>query len=197
MLIIDKCLRVISKLMANKYSIRFSGAGTHGLIQAARILAEAAAIYDDKIAIESCSYGPEARGNASRAEIIISDEAIDYPKAEIIDFLVVLTQEAYDKYHVDLRSEGILVADSSIKIGEEKKDWKIFLVPFAEIIKKECGNLPLVSMVALGFFAKVSDVISDSSIRQAILARIPKESEDLYINAYECGLKASALQVYL
>jgi len=70
-------------------------------------------------------------------------------------------------------------------------------VPFVEIIKNECGNLPLISMVALGFFAKVSDVISDSSIRQAILARIPKESEDLYINAYECGLKASALQVYL
>jgi len=183
--------------MANKYSIRFSGAGTHGLIQAARILAEAAAIYDDKIAIESCSYGPEARGNASRAEIIISDEAIDYPKAEIIDFLVVLTQEAYDKYHVDLKPEGILVADTGIKIGDEKKDWKIYLVPFTEISKKECSNLHLINMVALGFFANVSDVISDSSIRQAILARIPKESEDLYINAYEAGLKASALQAYL
>ena len=186
-----------SAMMAEKYNIRFSGAGTHGLIQAARIIAEAAAIYDDKIAIESCSYGPEARGNASRAEVIISDETIDYPKAKIIDFLVTLTQEAYDKYNNDLKTGGILVADTNIKLEDSKKDWKIFLVPFNKIAANECNNLPLINMIALGFFAKVCDIINESSIRQAILARIPKESEKTYIDAFETGLRASALQAFV
>lgn len=178
--------------MAFRYSIRFSGAGTHGLIQAARILAEAAAIYDDKIATESCSYGPEARGSASRAEIIISDEAIDYPKATNIDFFVALTQDAYDKYHKDLQPEGTMVVDASIVIGNENKNWRIFQIPFAEIVKNECGNLPLINMIALGVFAKVSNVVNDASIRQAILARIPKESENIYLNAFEVGLNIDA-----
>ena len=80
--------------MAFRYSIRFSGGGGQGLIQAARIVAEAAAIYDNKNAAESCSYGQEARGSASRAEIIVSDETIDYRRIDTVDFLLALTQEA-------------------------------------------------------------------------------------------------------
>ncbi|MCD6163241.1 MAG: 2-oxoacid:acceptor oxidoreductase family protein [candidate division Zixibacteria bacterium] len=174
--------------MAYRYSIRFSGAGTHGLIQAARILAEAAAIYDAKIATESCSYGPEARGNASRAEVIISDEAIDYPKAETIDFFIVLTQDAFDKYHKDLHPDSIIIADSSIKIDNENCKWRVFLAPFSQIAKKECSNLSLINMIALGFFAKIGDIVSNESIRQAIMARVPKKSENAYLKAYEAGL---------
>jgi 2-oxoglutarate ferredoxin oxidoreductase subunit gamma len=182
--------------MAFKYSIRFSGAGTHGLIQAARILAEAAAIYDNKIATESCSYGPEARGSASRAEIIISDEAIDYPKAEKVDCLIALSQEAFAKYIKDLKPEGIIIVDSAISIAGEKGNWKIFSAPFAEIAKNEFQQLPLINIVALGFFARLSNIVSQASVRQAILARIPKESEKLYLRAFELGLNLMAETTY-
>jgi 2-oxoglutarate ferredoxin oxidoreductase subunit gamma len=178
--------------MAFKYSIRFGGAGTHGLIQAARILAEAAAIYDNKIATESCSYGPEARGSASRAEIIISDEAIDYPKAEKVDCLIALTQEALTKYAKDLKPEGIIIVDSSIPIARGKGDRKIFSAPFAQIAKSESQRLPLINIIALGFFTSLSDIVSQASVRQAILARIPKESEKLYLKAFELGLNLTA-----
>lgn len=187
-------LQLTFDVMAFRYSIRLSGAGGQGLIQAARILAEAAAIYDNKNAAESCSYGPEARGNASRAEVIISDEAIDYPKAEGIDFLMAMTQEAYDKYIKDLKPSGIVVADSCVEICDESKDLKIFSVPFLDIAERECGKPSIINIVALGFFAEINGVIGKKSIRQAILARIPKKSEDIYIKAYEAGLRIAAQQ---
>ncbi len=177
--------------MAFRYNIRLSGAGGLGLIQAARIIAEAAAIYDNKNAAESCSYGPEARGSASRAEIIISDEAIDYPRAEAIDFLMVLTQQAFDKHIKDLRPNGTIVVDSHVKTSDEIKDRKVYSIPFLEIAKKECGKPAMANIVALGFFAAINDVVGKKSIQQAILARIPKNSEDIYIKAYDAGLNAA------
>lgn len=177
--------------MALRYNIRLSGAGGHGLIQAARIIAEAAAIYDNKNAAESCSYGPEARGSASRAEIIISDEAIDYPRAEAIDFLMALTQQAYDKYIKDLQPKGTVVVDSHVKTSDETAERKVYSVPFLEIAEKECGKPAMVNIVALGFFASVNEVVGKKSIQQAILARIPKNSEDIYIKAYDAGLNAA------
>lgn len=175
--------------MAFKYSIRLSGAGGQGLIQAARIIAEAAAIYDNKNAAESCSYGPEARGNASRADIIISDEAIDYPKVEAIDLLVVLTQEAYDKCLPDVASNGVIVADGRITIGEELSGRVLHHIPFTDIAEKDCERANMVNIVALGFLAAVCKVIESKSIRKAMLARVPKMSEQIYICAYEAGLK--------
>lgn len=177
--------------MAFRYNIRLSGAGGLGLIQAARIIAEAAAIYDNKNAAESCSYGPEARGSASRAEIIISDEAIDYPRAEAIDFLMALTQQAFDKHIKDLRPDGVVVVDSHVKLSDDVKERKVYSIPFLEIAEKECGKSSMTNIVALGFFAGVNDVIGKKSIQQAILARIPKNSEDIYIKAYDAGLNAA------
>jgi len=175
--------------MAFKYSIRLSGAGGQGLIQAARIIAEAAAIYDNKNAAESCSYGPEARGNASRADIIISDEAIDYPKVDAIDLLMVLTQEAYDRCLPDAGPKAVIVADSRIKTGEEISGRTLHHVPFTEVAEKDCERAGMVNIVALGFFAAVCGVIDKKSIRKAMLARVPKMSEQIYICAYEAGLK--------
>jgi len=154
-------------------------------------LAEAAAIYDNKNAAESCSYGPEARGAASRAEIVISDKAIDYPKPESIDFFMALTQKAFDKHMKDMGPDAILVAESQVATGDEAKKRTVYTVPFAEIAERECGRASLVNIVALGFFARVNDVINRKSIRQAILARIPKMSEELYLKAYEAGLQAA------
>lgn len=180
--------------MAFRYCIRFSGAGGHGLIQAARILAEAAAIYDNMNAAESCSYGPEARGAASRAEIIISDEAIDHPKAEKIDLLMVLTQEAFDRNIDDVVGSGTVVADSHLDTAGKVADRQLYTVPFKEIADQECSRPGMVNIVVLGFFAAVCDVVNRKSIRQAILARVPKMSEQLYICAYEAGLKAAEAQ---
>jgi 2-oxoglutarate ferredoxin oxidoreductase subunit gamma len=173
--------------MSFRYCIRFAGAGTHGLIQAARILAEAAAVYNTLNATESCSYGPEARGSASRAEVIISDEAIDYPKPKEIDCLIALTQESYDKYLPDLTAEGTLVIDKNIKLNQDSGKITIYKIPFTEVIKAHPEMHSLVNIVALGFFAKICQSVPDSAIRQAIMARIPKKSEETYLAAFDLG----------
>ena len=177
--------------MAFRYSIRFGGAGGQGLIQAARIVAEAAAIYDNKNAAESCSYGPEARGSASRAEIIISDETIDYPRAESIDFLMALTQQAYDKYVKDLLPDGVAVVDSRIETSDKYKVKHLYSAPLIKIAEDRCGKSSMVDIVALGFFAGINNIICRDSIRKAILARIPKSSEQIFMRAYDAGLEAS------
>ncbi|MCP4582163.1 MAG: 2-oxoacid:ferredoxin oxidoreductase subunit gamma [candidate division Zixibacteria bacterium] len=178
--------------MAYKYSITFSGAGGHQLIQAARILAEAAAIYDNKNATESCSYGPEARGSSCRAEVIISDVAIDYPKADKIDFLIALTQEAYDKHKNDLRSEATAIIDKEVRIGDELENRELYRIAFMDIITEQGGDPITLNIVALGIFAGISSIVSDSSIRQAIMARFPKKSEDMYLRAFDIGYNLNA-----
>ena len=97
--------------MAERYELRFSGAGGQGLITAGIILAEAASIIEGKSAVQSQSYGPEARGGASKSEVIISDGPIDYPKATIVDACLAMTQEAADKYAVGIKDGGILLLD--------------------------------------------------------------------------------------
>lgn len=161
------------------------------MIQAARIVAEAAAIYENKNAAESCSYGPEARGSASRAEIIISDDIIDYPRADKIDFLLALTQQAYDRYIGDLRTDGTVVIDSRVETSDKFKIRNQYSAPLIEIAQKKCGKTSMVDIVALGFFAGISDIIGRDSIRKAILARIPRSSEEIFLGAYEAGLEAS------
>ena len=115
--------------MSFHYEIRLSGAGGQGLILVGKVLAEAAAIYDGLNATQSQSYGPEARGGASRSEVIISDGDIDYPKAENIDLLLALTQEACDKYIADLKPDGILIVDSQMVTKIPDGNFKVVALP--------------------------------------------------------------------
>jgi 2-oxoglutarate ferredoxin oxidoreductase subunit gamma len=177
--------------VAFKFSIRLSGAGGQGLIEAARILAEAAAVYDNNNASESRSYGPEARGSASRADIIVSDEAINYPRVEKVDFFLALTQEAFDKHIADLDPNGVLVTDSSVQTRGVRQVRENYSIPFMDIAERECSRPAMINIVALGFIAEVNGIISENAIRQAILGRIPKMSEDMYLKAFEIGLLAA------
>ena len=175
--------------MAFRYCIRFSGAGGQGLIQAARILAEAAAIYDNMNAAESCSYGPEARGAASRAEIIISDEAIDCPRVEQIDVLMALTQEAYDKHIHDLKPKGIIVTDSDVEIDSRCDGMVHYSESLIAASESRLNKPSMVNILALGYLSEICDVLDKRSIAKAILARVPRMSENLFIEAYEVGLE--------
>ena len=177
--------------MPFRFNIRLSGASGQGLLQAGRILAEAAAIYDDKNAAESCAYGPEARGSAAKVDIIISDDDIEYPKIDKVDCLIALTQEAYERYMNDLRPQGAVIAEAVIETGPKTDNHTLFTAAFADIARRICGRMDMVHLIALGFFAAVNDVVGEQSIRQAVLARAPKTCEHLCMRAYEAGLRAA------
>ncbi|MBD3223554.1 MAG: 2-oxoacid:ferredoxin oxidoreductase subunit gamma [Caldithrix sp.] len=173
--------------MSLHYEIRLSGAGGQGLILVGKILAEAAAIYDEKNATQSQSYGPEARGGASRSEVIISDGDIDYPKATNLDLLLAMTQEAMDKYSGDVKSGGIIVADSEFVHNKPEGDFTVYSFPITQVAENEIGKKLVANIVALGAIEHLSGIISEDALLSAIRARVPKGTEDINIRAFKAG----------
>lgn len=182
--------------MSFRYEVRLSGSGGQGLILAGQILAEAAAIYDDNNAVQSQAYGPEARGGASRSDVIIADGDIDYPKATRIDLMLAFTQEACDKYAAGLRKGGILLADSKFVTRIPQGDFKVYAVPIMEVARNEVGKTVVANIVALGLIAGLSKVVTPAAMEQAIRSRVPKGTEEMNLEAFRKGLElAERIQV--
>jgi len=175
--------------VAFRYEIRLSGEGGQGLVLAGKILAEAAAIYDERNATQSQSYGPEARGGASKSEVIIADGEIDYPKAEKLDLQLVLTQEALDKYWKDLRPGGWLVVDADAVPRLPAGDFRVVRVPFVRLAREKLGKPVVANIIALGLIVRLTQVVSEEAAEQAILARVPRGTEELNRQAYHLGLE--------
>ncbi|MBP2663098.1 MAG: padE 1 [Firmicutes bacterium] len=166
---------------------RLSGSGGQGLILAGIILAEAA-IGDGKEAVQSQSYGPEARGGSSKSEVIISDKTIYYPKVEKPDFLLAMTQEALAKYSVDLNQDSILVVDSTFVKEVPAQFKKVYSIPITQMAKEELGRDLFANIIALGIVAKLTKAVSLKALEQAVLARVPKGTEKMNKQALELGI---------
>ncbi|MBN2055842.1 2-oxoacid:acceptor oxidoreductase family protein [bacterium] len=175
--------------MIDRFEIRLSGSGGQGMILAGVILGEAAAVYDGKNATQSQAYGPEARGGASRSEVIISDYDIDYPKATMVDLLLALTQEACDKYAPQLKDEGILIADADFVRQIPQGTFKLYHLPIVEVAKKEIGKSVVANIVALGAVVAITGIVSREAIEKAVLSRVPRGTERLNLDALRAGYK--------
>jgi len=172
--------------MGEKTELRLSGTGGQGLILAGIIMADAA-IRDGKNSIQSQSYGPEARGGASRAEVIIGDEEIDYPKVANPDVLLVMSQEACDKFAHDLASGGVVIADSTYVQELPAVDGQIYKLPISQTAREEVGREMVANVVALGAVARITGVVSRAALTEALMARIPKGTEEINRKALEQG----------
>ena len=177
--------------MSFRYEIRLSGEGGQGLVLAGKVLAEAAAIYDNLNATQSQSYGPEARGGASRSEVIISDDEIDYPKAVSLDILLALTQESCTRYWKDLKESGILLVDGDAVKDIPQGPFRVYKIPVTRIAEQEVGKALVANIVSLGIITGLSKIVSREAVEAAILARVPKGTEELNIKALEAGLRAA------
>ncbi|MBI5656540.1 MAG: 2-oxoacid:acceptor oxidoreductase family protein [Geobacter sp.] len=173
--------------MAGRYEIRFSGAGGQGLILAGVIMAEAASIYQGIQAVQSQSYGPEARGGASKSEVIISDTAIDYPKVTKCDALLALTQEACDKYSHDLKEGGVLLIDSDLVLRQPEGNFKVTKFNITNTAKNEVGREIVTNIVALGAMVALTGVVSKENAEKAVLARVPEAFLELNKKAFNIG----------
>lgn len=173
--------------MSFRYEIRLSGAGGQGLILIGKILAEAAAIYDNKNAIQSQSYGPEAHSGASRSEVIISDEDIESPKAQNIDLLLAMTQEAAEKYAGDVKPGGIVLVDSSYVNNIPNGKYSIYALAITKFAEEKIGKRVVANIVALGAIERLSRIISEEAILNAIRSRVPKGTEETNILAFKHG----------
>jgi 2-oxoglutarate ferredoxin oxidoreductase subunit gamma len=183
--------------MLDRYEIRLSGTGGQGLLLAGIILAEAAGIYEGKHVVQTVSYGPAARGGTSRADVVISDGEIDYPKAIGLDLLLAMTQMACDESTSDLKPSGILVVDS--QLVTEVNTLRVVKIPFTQIAREKCKREQMANIVALGTLSRLiptmpagAGVVSPESLGAAVLARVPRETEKLNQLAFQEGLKAAA-----
>lgn len=175
--------------MAERYEIRFSGAGGQGLITAGIILAEAAAIIEKKHAAQSQSYGPEARGGASKSEVIISDTPIDYPKATIVDACLAMTQESADKYAKGIKEGGVLLLDSDYVSRNPQGNFKTYKLPIMRTARVDLGREIVANVIALGAMVALTGVVSRESGESAVLAKVPEAFIDLNKKAYNLGFE--------
>ncbi|MCX7822085.1 MAG: 2-oxoacid:acceptor oxidoreductase family protein [Syntrophobacterales bacterium] len=173
--------------MGYRYEVRLSGSGGQGLILAGIILAEAAGIYDGKYVCQSQSYGPEARGGASKSEVIISDEEIDYPKALKPDVLLAMNQSSCDLYFFDLKPNGTFIVDSTFV--RQVPTTKVISIPFTAMARKELGKEVVANVVALGSLVYITGVVSLKSLESALINRAPSGTEELNLRAMELGVQ--------
>lgn len=175
---------------SKRFEIRISGSGGQGIIVAGIILAEAAGIYDGKYVCQTQSYGPEARGGSSKAEVVVSDEPIDYPKATKPDLLLAMNQKACDAYIFDLKPGGILIVDSTHVA--QLPTTKAISIPFTQIAREKMGKEMTANIIALGALASITGVVSLRSLEAAVLSRVPTGTEALNKKALEVGIEAAA-----
>lgn len=169
---------------SDRYEIRLSGSGGQGLVLAGVILAEALGVYEKKNVTQTQSYGPEARGGASRSDIVVSDGEIYYPKTTELDLLLCLTQESCDGYFGDLKEEGILIVDSDRV--RQLPTQRAFSLPFINTAREKVGTPVVANVVSLAAVAAISGICSRESIEKAVLDRAPRGTEEK--NKLACDL---------
>jgi 2-oxoglutarate ferredoxin oxidoreductase subunit gamma len=169
--------------------IVFSGSGGQGVITAAIILAEAAALYEGLNAVQTQVYGPEARGGATRSDIVISEEPIHYPKVLNPHFLVCLTQEAYNKYAVLIRPGGLLLTDSHFAKPEPRIDARQVGLPMYESVMGRIGKPIVFNICMLGAFIGLTRVVKIESALKVLETKIPSGFLEMNKQALEIGME--------
>lgn len=176
--------------------IRIGGFGGQGVILSGIIIGRAAAIHAGLHATLMQSFGPEARGSSSSAELIVSDERIWYPYLRQADMLVVLSQDAYKRFVPGLKPGGLLVTESDlVKLDPEPPTERRFTVP-ATRLAEEIGRKIVLNIITVGFFGAVSKLMPMEAIEKAVRESVPQGTEELNLRAfrrgYQAGLEALA-----
>jgi 2-oxoglutarate ferredoxin oxidoreductase subunit gamma len=172
-----------------RQEIRLCGSGGQGIIMAAIVLAEAAGVYDGKHVCQTQSYGPESRGGTCKADVVISNREIDYPKASRPSFLLAMNQASCDTYFRDLKPDGLLVVDNTLV--KKAPTGKVAAIPFTQIARQKIGNEMTANMVALGAFAYLCKSVSLESLELALMDRVPKGTKERNLKALRAGIEAA------
>jgi 2-oxoglutarate ferredoxin oxidoreductase subunit gamma len=169
--------------------IRIAGFGGQGVILAGMVIGKAAAIHDGKFATLTQSFGPEARGSACSAQLIISDEPVLYPYITQPDILVAMSQEAHARFGRDLKPEGMLLYEQDlINLGSTPPGLRCYGIP-ATRFAEELGRKLVLNMVIVGFVTALTGLATPAAVRKAIASSVPKGTEALNLQAFEKGLE--------
>ena len=172
--------------------IIFSGSGGQGVITAAIILAEAAVIYEDLNAVQTQAYGPESRGGATRADVILSNQPIYYPKVDQPNVAICLTQAAYNRFSHSIRPGGLLLTDSHFVRQDPKVDARQVGLGMYDTVVKEIGNSIVFNICMLGALIGLTHLLRSESIAKIVETRVPPDFLDMNRRALQTGLDLAA-----
>jgi 2-oxoglutarate ferredoxin oxidoreductase subunit gamma len=169
--------------------IRVSGSGGQGVISTGMMLGEAIALGDGLNVAQSQSYGPEARGGATRCDIVVSDQEIYFPECNSLDLLLAFTPEAYEKYAPLVKETGVIVAEATateLLLGQAPT----VRVPFLETARTKLGRQIAANIIALGFLSTYAKIVSPRAIQDVVQDRFKgSKNLDLNMRAIEEGLR--------
>ncbi|RPI78036.1 MAG: 2-oxoacid:ferredoxin oxidoreductase subunit gamma [Desulfobacteraceae bacterium] len=172
-----------------RMQIVFSGSGGQGVITASIILAEAAAMHEGLNAVQAQSYGPEARGGATRSDVIISDKNIHFPKVNQPNVLISLTQEAYNKFSGSIRPGGLLLIDSHYVQPARKVDARQVSLGMYKAVMEQIGKPIVFNICMLGALVGLTQVVHTDSIMKVLETKITPDFIELNRRALDLGLK--------
>ena len=169
--------------------LRIAGFGGQGVILSAIILGKAASIYQGAYATMTQNFGPEARGGACSAQLLLSDEPILYPYVTQPDIMVVMSQEAYTRFAPELKEGGILLVEQDlVHLTDLPRQTKVYSCP-ATRLAEELGKKMVLNSVMVGFFAAVTRLFEPDAVRKAVADSVPANFRELNLKAFEKGFE--------
>jgi 2-oxoglutarate ferredoxin oxidoreductase subunit gamma len=169
--------------------IRVAGFGGQGVILSAIVLGKAASIYDNGFATMTQNFGPEARGGACSAQLILSDSPVLYPYVTRPDIMVVMSQEAYHRFAPELKPQGVLIVEQDlVRVSDLEPNFKVYRIP-ATRIAEELGKRMVLNSVMVGFFTSVTKLLTADAVRKAVADSVPASFRELNLKALERGFE--------
>ncbi len=170
----------------NKQEVIITGFGGQGIVLAGKILGMAAALGDHRESTLVQSYGPESRGGACCAQVIISEKTIQYPYVKMADVLVCMSQSAYEKYKNQIKPEGYLITDRDLVNPDGQRE--VFDIP-ATRMAEELGRTMMANIIMIGFVTAITALISEKAAREAVKSSVPKGTEEMNLKAFTRGFE--------
>jgi 2-oxoglutarate ferredoxin oxidoreductase subunit gamma len=169
--------------------IRLAGFGGQGVILSAIVLGKAASIFQGAFATMTQNFGPEARGGACSAQLVLSDSPVLYPYVTHPDIMVVMSQEAYVRFVPELKPGGILIIEQDlVRVSDLSQATQVYSVP-ATRIAEELGKRMVLNSVMVGFFTAVTQLLEPEAVRKAVADSVPISFRDLNLKAFEKGFE--------
>jgi 2-oxoglutarate ferredoxin oxidoreductase subunit gamma len=169
--------------------IRIAGFGGQGVILSAIVLGKAASIFQGEYATMTQSFGPEARGGACSAQLVLSGSPVLYPYVTGPDILVVMSQEAYTRFAPELKEGGTLIVEQDlVRVDHLPEGTRVYSVP-ATRLAEELGKRMVLNSVMVGFFTAVTQLLEPAAVRQAVADSVPAKFRELNLKAFDKGFE--------
>ncbi|MFA7197707.1 MAG: 2-oxoacid:ferredoxin oxidoreductase subunit gamma [Methanoculleus sp.] len=170
-----------------RHEVRFSGYGGQGIILSAVILGRAAALYDNKYAVQTQVYGPEARGGASMGQVVIDDAPIRYPEVVDPDIYVIMSQQGFEKYGSRAGKDAVMLLDTDLV--RSRPISRYYEIPATTEARETLGKEIVANIVMIGALSAATGVVSREAIERAVLDSVPKGTENLNLKALKRGFE--------